>query len=539
MILLNVPFHEKDQAKQLGARWDSINRSWYIPDELETQSDLFQRWLPTDMQLPLGDAVLQFEKESSYQEVKEKGVALSALLKDVQLAIRQRFAGARWVVAEVANLNVRRGHVYLELTESNAQGQTVASCRAMIWQRQAEPLMQQFEHETGSAFSAGQKVLLLVEATFHEQYGFSLVIQDIDASYTLGALEQNLIQLRKQLTLEGVFTLNKQFVLAKDFFRIAVLAPPDAAGLGDFRADADQLQSHGLCHFQYFYSAFQGDAVESEFTSAFEAMLAIHKTKPFDALVIIRGGGAKLDLNVLNQYRLARVVCDAPLPVLTGIGHERDNTILDEVAHSRFDTPSKVISYIRQQIVQQAQQAKLHWQQIEHASQLRVQFIHRDIENLNQQIQYRSQQQLNRWQHLLEPLIQKIESAGARKAQLIKHQVDTLQLQLQSNIQRQLQREKQLLDGQMQQIERDAVRVLSMQKNQIQQWMALILSSGPSTQLQRGFSLVTDKVSGKPITSAEQAIRVPQVNLQFEDGVVQATIEQSGGVLPVKKEEIL
>ncbi|HIE39922.1 MAG TPA: exodeoxyribonuclease VII large subunit, partial [Thiomicrorhabdus sp.] len=272
MIFLDVPFREKDQAKQLGARWDASSKKWYIPTDLIDSVDQFKCWLP------LSDAMLSDKmhavdahnaqpmlfSEPPASETQEKGIELSSLLRNIQTALRQAMPGAVWVRAEIANLNTRRGHVYLELTQSDAQGKTIASCRAMIWQSQATGLLKRFETETGSALAAGQKILLLAEVSFHEQYGFSIVVQDIDSNYTLGALEKNLSDIRKQLVREGVYQQNRQFVLPSDFFRVAVIAPPDAAGLGDFRADADLLHKQNLCEFTYFYSAFQGDAVQKE-----------------------------------------------------------------------------------------------------------------------------------------------------------------------------------------------------------------------------------------------------------------------------------
>ncbi|MCF6254195.1 MAG: exodeoxyribonuclease VII large subunit, partial [Thiomicrorhabdus sp.] len=395
-----------------------------------------------------------------------------------------------------------------------------------IWQRQATALLQRFETETGSPLAIGQKVLLLVEVSFHEQYGSSIVIQDIDSSYTLGALERNLSELRKQLILEKSYDKNKRFTLPSDFFRIAIIAPPDAAGLGDFRADADALQSQSLCEFHYFYSAFQGDAVQKEMQVAFEAVEALHQSKPFDALVIIRGGGAKLDLHMLNSYALAKLLCDATLPVITGIGHERDNTILDEVANQHFDTPSKVIAHIRHEIFQQAQQAQANWKKIEHTSLLCVKQLEQTLEHLNQRIQHQSQQALFGWKQRIEPLNSEVRRLSESQIQTKQHHLNDLMASIEMQSNNRIALKKQVLEQQYCKVKEGGERALLQRKQQIQQWIAHILSSGPKTQLNRGFNLAKDPSNNKPVTSAKEALAVKYLQLEFIDGVVSAHIEK-------------
>jgi len=537
MTYLEVPFKEKDQAKALGARWDGATKKWYVPSDLSEQLEHFNRWIPADNQQASskidsnsGDLFAVNTAPLTHTDKKpEKGAQLSVVLRNVQNALRNAFPGGLWVIAEISNINKNRGHVYLELSESNAQGQTLASCRAMIWQSNVVRLLNRFETETGSPFTVGQKVLLLAEVSFHEQYGFSFVVQDIDPSFTLGELEAKLNDIRKKLVFEGLYTLNKQLTLSEDFFRIAVIAPPAAAGLGDFRADADILQSCGLCEFTYFYSAFQGEQVQKEMFSALDAIESLHTSNPFDALVIIRGGGAKLDLNTLNIYDIAKRLCEAKLPVLTGIGHERDNTILDEVAHTRFDTPSKVIAGIRNKIVQQAQQAQQNWQQIEQSSRLRVKQAQQNIERWDQLIDKNSEAGLFYWKNNLEPLKYQIQKQGLKSIQVSAQKLEQLQQNIQVTANRQV--EMTLLDikQQLEHVNLEAGRALSFQQNQIIQWIAFILSSGPKTQLNRGF-VIAKTEQGKPIKTALQAKESGLIKLQFIDGSVSAIIEKNAKI---------
>jgi len=537
MTFLEVPFREKDQAKSLGARWDNISKKWYVPTELKDELNKFERWLPTSElgaqsnsnQVNLPDS--QNDLPLAMDTQSQKGAPLSQVLKKVQMALRQKFPGGTWVIAEIANLNRNRGHIYLELSETNAQGQTLASCRAMIWQSQVERLLGRFSLETGSELAVGQKILLLAEVNFHEQYGFSFVIQDIDPTFTLGELEAKLNSIRKQLIQEKLYELNKRYTLPNDFFRIAVIAPLAAAGLGDFRADADQLQQAGLCEFKYFYSAFQGDQVETEMLAALDAIESLHATNPFDALVILRGGGAKLDLNQLNLYPLAKRICEAKLPVLSGIGHERDNTILDEVAHTRYDTPSKVIADIRNRIFQQAHTARQNWLQIEQTSRLQVKQLHHQLDQLDHTIQNNSQACLFFWKDNLEPLKYQLQRQTRQKLNTTQETLEQLQNRILTAINQQIDRSKLHLEQNHQAILLEAKRSLDYQHSQIIQWIAFILSSGPKTQLNRGFVMAKNE-QGMPIKTAKEAKRLGHLQLQFIDGSLEAEIPKKATIKP-------
>lgn len=523
MILLDVPFAEKESAKAVGARWNPAEKKWYVPDDLEADLAPFQRWLPSDLAASQTEQIVMspLDNDAIPANEQDKGVSLSQLMFQVQNALRVSFPGAVWVKAEIANLNERRGHVYLELSETAESGQPIATCRAMIWQSQVQRILERFEQETGSSLKAGQTILLLAEVNFHEKFGFSLVVQDIDPSFTLGELEANLLKIRQQLQAEGLYEQNKQLPVPNDFFRLAVIAPPNAAGLGDFRADADILQDAGLCEFKYFYSAFQGEQVESEMLAAFEAFEALHHANAFDALIVIRGGGAKLDLNPLNVYNLAKAIAEAPVPVLTGIGHERDNTILDEVSAVRFDTPSKVIAGIRQAIFSGAQQAQQHWMMIERASQLYVQKQKQTLSEMEKTVQRQSLSITQKLKETLAPLHYQIQRQSLTLIQQHKHQLLQWQQGMQHQVMSALKLQKQALAQFSDTVHQAPFQHLQKAKAENKQWIGFILSSGPKVQLNRGFAMVKDK-DGKPIKHASEAQSKSQIQISFHDGDIQA-----------------
>ncbi|MDP3639534.1 MAG: exodeoxyribonuclease VII large subunit, partial [Azonexus sp.] len=187
--------------------------------------------------------------------------------------------------------------------------------------------------------------MVRAKPVFKAQYGFSIEIDAIDPEYTLGDLEARKREIRTRLQQEGIYDANKKLSSPWDFNAVLVVAPQGAAGLGDFQAEATRLERFGICRFVYATSRFQGEGAANEIKQALQSALQHWRDSAMstpDAVVIIRGGGAVNDLAWLNDYELAKHICTMKIPVLTGIGHERDNTILDEVSNIRFDTPSKV-----------------------------------------------------------------------------------------------------------------------------------------------------------------------------------------------------
>ena len=334
---LKVAYAEKNDAKKLGARWDPQQQTWYVPPGLPL--DEFARWLPKTPQEPAGT-----------QEPADTGVSLSAFLVRVRDVIQQGLADAHWVRLEIRELREKDGNLYLSVEERNSAGDVLATSFAMIWRSHSARIIRKFKDSTGEGLRTGIKVLVLVRAQFHTRHGFSLAVEDIDPSYTLGDLEAKLRKIRETLTHERIIQLNRSIPSPVDFVRVAVISPETSAGLGDFRQEADRLHGGGLCEFHFVRATFQGPAAPSSLLDAIETVLSAHRERTFDALVIIRGGGAVTDLAWLNDLELARRVCRLPIPVFTGIGHERDSTVLDEVAHRRFDTPSKAAHHIIQVI---------------------------------------------------------------------------------------------------------------------------------------------------------------------------------------------
>lgn len=405
MIELNVPFLEKEEAKRLGARWNSAAKRWYIPGGVDTTP--FSRWLPADFDLLTAVPVNDNSTRTEY--------SLAAFLFKVSDVIQKNFASTAWISAEISELRSNKGHLFLTLVEHDEQGNMVARASARIWQAQAENINAKFKLGTGADLEAGIKVLVNARVEFHQQYGLALFIEDIDPTYTLGDMAAKLAKIREKLIAKNIINKNKQLPKPVDFTRVAVISPQNAAGLGDFNREAEILRKFALCEFVYFTALFQGEAAPKEICAALTAALTEHAHQPFDAIVIIRGGGALSDLAWLNDEQLARAVCLSDVHVMCGIGHERDYTIIDEVAGERFDTPSKVIQRIFNVITGNAIEADTRYQEIAQNASNVMQRIYERITMLYQQIGTQAVQACSSLEKQLQALISEILSQSPQK----------------------------------------------------------------------------------------------------------------------------
>ncbi|WP_425148208.1 exodeoxyribonuclease VII large subunit [Deinococcus sp.] len=288
---------------------------------------------------------------------------LSDLLAYVGQVIERGIPGAVWVRAELSSVTDQR-HLYLDAVQSGEDGREVAKARAILWARERYALEGKFRRATGGGLAAGMSVLLMVTAGFHPQYGFSLTVLDIAPEFTLGDMALKLEGIRRTLESEGLLERNRSLPEPPDYTRVAVISPRQAAGLGDFRREADVLEAAGLVEFVYLPATFQGREAPRSLLNALGAALLAHAEQPLDALVVIRGGGATTDLAWLNDLELARAVARFPVPVISGIGHARDDTILDEVAGVRMDTPSRAAALIVSTVAAGAQEAYKDYLQI-------------------------------------------------------------------------------------------------------------------------------------------------------------------------------
>ncbi|WFF39495.1 exodeoxyribonuclease VII large subunit [Moraxella nasibovis] len=463
----------------------------------------------------------QMDTQSTLQGAE---LSLSDYLTAVKMVISDTFDHEVWVRAEVRALSSKGGHYYFELAEKDDNDQIVASCRGTLWRYKAPSILAKFHTATGRELQAGTSILIKAAASFHAQYGFSINISDIDPTYTLGELAAAYHAMLKRLHDEGLTTLNKALPTPFDIRHVIVIAPESAAGLGDFRREADRLEQAGACTFHYHHATFQGNHAPDEIRGAITKSMA-EFAKRFlhlpDLMVIIRGGGAVGDLAYLNDFELAALIAEQPIPVWVGIGHERDRVLLDEVAHTRFDTPSKVIAAIERQLITITQNAKDAMQHIQMSSQAKLTFA----KNTSDHAMKQSQAAALKLVQLAKKDSQNLMSTTKI---LAKHQLDQqkthnahLISQSQTHATAKLSHAKSKTANLFSR-HKVAKTKLVLMREHCKHLQSLILIQHPAKTLAKGYALVYQ--DGKIISSAHDAKPEHDICIKFHDGSVQGSI---------------
>ncbi|WP_162415669.1 exodeoxyribonuclease VII large subunit [Cyclobacterium roseum] len=276
----------------------------------------------------------------------QQAISLIALNELIKNTLDTTLSPTYWVIAEIGELREAvKGHAYLDLIEKS-EGGILAKIRGNIWSYTYQAIKRKFEAATNTRLKSGMKILALVTVQFHELYGISLVIKDIDPNFSLGERARRRQEILDQLKSEGLLNLNKQFVLPKVSQKIAIISSVTAAGYGDFVNQLEQNANGYQVHYRFFQASMQGKEAAKEIIQCIQQVEAQQMKAPFDLLVLIRGGGAQTDLDCFDDYELAKAIANAALPIVTGIGHERDESIADMVAHTRLKTPTAVASFI-------------------------------------------------------------------------------------------------------------------------------------------------------------------------------------------------
>ena len=270
-------------------------------------------------------------------------------LRQLNLLVREAIEDALpdeyWVEAELSECRENSGHCYMELIEKDERSNTpVARASAKCWRQTWLMAKPYFERTTGQPLRAGMKVLLRVYAQFHEAYGFSWIVTDIDPTYTLGDMARKRQEIIRQLKEEGVFDLQRELHIPTFAKRIAVISAQNAAGYGDFCRQLEGNDYGFRFEVTLFPAIMQGEQVETSVISALNNVY--ERIHDFDVVCILRGGGASADLSGFDTLALAENVAQFPLPIITGIGHDRDESILDMISHTRVKTPTAAAAFL-------------------------------------------------------------------------------------------------------------------------------------------------------------------------------------------------
>ena len=405
-------------------------------------------------------------------------LSLYELNRLIRLTLHRGLSNAYWVQAELSEVReAYNGHCYIELVQKSEQGNTfVAKARGSIWANVYRMLKPYFENTTGQRFVAGIKVLLQVSVDFHEQYGLSLTVHDIDPTYTLGDMARRRREILMQLESEGVLTLNKELSMPMLPQRVAVVSAAGAAGYGDF---CDQLMHnpYGFVFYpRLFPAVMQGDRVEESVIAALDSIIS--DDSQWDVVVIIRGGGATSDLSGFDTYLLATNCAQFPLPIITGIGHERDDTVLDTVAHTRVKTPTAAAEFLIARLVDAADALNAQVEALAHVVNMRMRSEEQRLTQIAAQLPFLFSLAHTRQMHRIE--------------------------QLESHLRTSL---KQLM---------------VKETHRLQLIEQVTESASPQLMLQRGYSIT--RCNGKVVRDA--SILSPGVLLttEFADGMVQSEV---------------
>ena len=417
----------------------------------------------------------------------------------VHAVLQHTLPDTYWLAAEVGEMRVAsNGHCYLEFVQKDEVGGTLlAKARGHIWRQGYVNISAQFRRATGQDLRAGLKVLAEVEVNFHELYGYSLHVVDIDPTYTLGDLAAHRQAIIRQLEADGVINLNKEIPLPRLIRRVAVISSATAAGYGDFCRQLEQ-SGYGF-EMQLFPAVMQGDGVEQSVIAALDRIAA--ESGRWDVAVIIRGGGSSLDLHGFDTYLLAANVAQFPLPVLSGIGHERDDTLVDLVAHTRLKTPTAVAAFLVQ--LREDEAARLYQlaQRLQQAVAAQLEGHGKQLTALGHRLQLAATQYVH-WQ----------------QQRLLRHQT-----RLDVGAQIVFQNERHRLELFRQRAAQAVKERIGQERHRLEMLDHNLQLASPERILRMGYTLTTK--DGKVVQSAGQLAPGVRIVTHFADGERQSVVQ--------------
>ena len=411
-----------------------------------------------------------------------------------------------WVRAEIHNISTNySGHCYIDLVEkSEFNDQIIAKQRATIWASTYRVLAQKFQQATNSSLQAGMKVLVEVSVEFHELYGLSLNVKDIDPTYTLGELQRRRLEIIQRLKNCGLIDKNKRLPMPRLVQRIAVISSPTAAGYADF---VHQLQNnpHGFAYdITLFPAIMQGTQTEESILVALDKIFHSSLHTPhssFDIVVIIRGGGATSDLQAFDSESLAERCANFPLPIITGIGHLRDETILDLVAYLNLKTPTAVAEYLISRTLE----------------------LDMDLLSLGERLQKSVILRLEQEKNLLTSLSSYIPQYALRLLASSDNKLTSLQHRIELKTADFIAKNRTLLDRREEQIKVLAPNLLKTKQSQLDILQTKLQLLDPQQLLKKGYSFTTH--NGKLVTSTAQLASGDIITTTFADGTVDSVVK--------------
>ncbi|GAB3233828.1 exodeoxyribonuclease VII large subunit [Algoriphagus aestuariicola] len=374
-------------------------------------------------------------------------LTISQLTEQIRLTLENELEPIYWVVGELADFRqAPQGHVYFELVEKEGS-QVLAKIRSNLWQFTYRSVSAKFESITGTSLKNGMKVLAQVAVNYHPVYGLSVNVKDIDPSFSLGERARIRQETIDRLTKEGLIRLNGRFELPPVVQRIAIVSSSTAAGYGDFVNQLDQNRYGYQVYHRLFNSLMQGNEAVTSLLSALEKIKAEIPTSGFDAVVIIRGGGAQLDLDCFDDYRLAAGISNFPLPIFTGIGHERDETVADLVAHTRLKTPTAVAEFLLSGFREFEENLGMVMQRLDRSTRSQLREEEARIHQLELRAKSLSKTRISLESEALKNRFSRIEAAAKNLLRLQNHQLTNTEKELKSSLNAFIQKQGERLEN--------------------------------------------------------------------------------------------
>lgn len=453
----------------------------------------------------------------------QQAMSLFELNARVHAVLQNSMKKAYWVTAELSEVRTAsNGHCYVEFVQKDERsGALVAKARGIIWRTNYRLISDHFRRTTGRLLGVGIKVMVEVTVTFHELYGYSLNVLNIDPTYTMGDLAQRRLEIIRQLEEDGVMDLNKELTLPRVVSRVAIISSATAAGYGDF---CNQLEQSGLPFTtKLFPAVMQGDRVEESVIAALDDIAA--EEEKWDVVVIIRGGGATTDLNGFDSYLLASNVAQFPLPVLTGIGHERDDTIVDLVAHTRLKTPTAVAAFLIEG--RQNEQGRLETLQTQLAqlADKRLQDERQRLKDLSSRLTIAAMNDIHAQRHAFNEQAHRFDLASSRYLALQRQQLLRLSARMEVLVQSNVQSERQRLQQMPERLAQAVKERFTAERHRQEMISRSLKLAGPERILAMGFSITMK--DGHAVNSAEQLQPGDELTTLFQHGSVKSVVSPS------------
>jgi exodeoxyribonuclease VII large subunit len=409
----------------------------------------------------------------------QQAISLFELNRIIKETLEFHLEPEYWIIAEIAELSIaRQGHAYLDLVEKQGN-QITTKVRANIWSYSFRGISSRFKSITGQELKSGMKILVQATVSYHELYGLSLTIRDIDPNYTIGERARIKQEIIGKLEADGMMELNKRWDLPVVPQKIAIISSSTAAGFGDFINQLDENR-YGYCiHYQLFQATLQGKDAPETLVQAFRNIKKAHEKEKFDTLVLIRGGGAQLDLDCFDDYDLAIEIATCPIPVITGIGHERDETIADLVAHTKMKTPTAAAEFILSGFMEFEGNLQKLLKILERNASQRLVLEDRNLRGIETRLHQQTKFQIHHAKESLQYKIVQLKNVANQKLKMNQLGLDNLN----QNLHRSSSQQFQKANENIKRLELDLYRL------------------NPETFMERGYT--RSEINGVPIHKAE------------------------------------